>query len=150
MVYLDPELFQIDSVAFARQVTDILRTGSAKARGPEMLRLYRGQFAPEFEYEEWSEAWRTSLHGAYLHLAQSTVTELNRERRYEDAVDVLVQVTNVDSVAYELRCTLVACLAALGSSDAAQAHYKTLVGIYERDLGLPAPSFEEVVGSLRD
>ena len=33
-----------------------------------MLALYRGHFAPEFEYEEWADEWRTHLHTTYLHL----------------------------------------------------------------------------------
>ena len=110
-----------------------------------MLRLYRGVFAPEFEYEEWSESWRTSLHGAYLHLAQSTVAEIIREHRYQEAVDILTGVTTVDPTAYELRSSLIACLAALGSTDAAQAHYKTLAASHNRDIGLPVAPYDDIV-----
>jgi DNA-binding SARP family transcriptional activator len=148
MVVLDADLFQVDSVAFQRQVADILRTASAMTRGPEMLKLYRGWFAPEFEYEEWSEAWRTSLHGAYLHLAQCTVAELIRERHYELAVETLAVVTTVDPTAFELRGTLIACLAKLGSTDAAQAHYRTLSAQHTRDIGAPIASYDEIVNSL--
>lgn len=148
MVILDSELFQVDSVAFQRQVADILKTGSAKSRGPEMLRLYRGYFAPEFEYEEWSEAWRATLHGAYLHLAQSTAADLVRDGQYQMAVDVLTLVTTIDPAAFELRATLVACLAALGSSDAAQAHYKALAAQHGRDLGVAIAPFDEIIRGL--
>ena len=37
MVFLDTEMFQIDSVAFNRQAADILKSGTARDRGPEML-----------------------------------------------------------------------------------------------------------------
>ncbi len=43
MVFLDGDLFQVDSVAFNRQVADIVRTGSALDRGPEMLRPVQGK-----------------------------------------------------------------------------------------------------------
>ena len=89
MVFLDSEIFQIDSVSFNRQATDILRTGTASERGPEMLRLYRGRFAPEFEYEEWADPWRTQLHATYLHLAHATARALIRDGRVAEAVDVL-------------------------------------------------------------
>ena len=46
MVFLDGELFQIDSVAFNRQVAEIVRKGTARDQGPEMLRLYRGNSRP--------------------------------------------------------------------------------------------------------
>ncbi len=57
LVYLDSELFQVDSVAFMRQDSDILSTNSARSRGPELLRLYKGRFTPEFEYEECEPYW---------------------------------------------------------------------------------------------
>jgi DNA-binding SARP family transcriptional activator len=148
MVILDAELFQIDSVAFQRQVADILRSSTATSRGPEMLRLYRGSFAPEFEYEDWSEAWRTALHGAYLHLAQCTMAGLVREKQYELAVETLTVVTTVDPTAFELRCALIACLAKLGSADAAQAHYRALTAQHHRDIGAPMATYDEVIRSL--
>ena len=148
MVYLDTDMFQIDSVAFYRQASDILKSGTARSRGPELLRLYRGKFAPEFEYEEWAEAWRTQLHGAYLHLAHSTTTALARDGRHADAVDVLLPVMQVDPLAFDLRGSLVACLAALGSTDAALTHYRNLAAAYEIELGVPAPAFDTIVNGL--
>jgi DNA-binding SARP family transcriptional activator len=149
LVYLDRELFQIDSVAFARQVSDILGTGTVLARGPEMLRLYKGGFAPEFEYEEWTEEWRTHLHGSFLRLAHATAQALIREGRFSDVVELLAPVITVDPTAFDLRMTLVACLAAIGAADAAHAQYRSMATAYERDLGLPAPRFEDVVKGLR-
>jgi hypothetical protein len=57
---------------------------------------------------------------------------------------VLVPVISNDPLAFDLRSTLISCLAALGSVDAAQAHYKTLAALHERELGVPAHSFEEI------
>ena len=148
MVFLDAEMFQIDSVAFNRQVADILKTGTARDRGPEMLRLYRGRFAPEFEYEEWAEAWRTLLHGAYLHLAHSTTSALVREGRYSETIEILLPVMLVDPLALDLRGTLIACFAAMGSNDAALAHYRSLAQLHMRDLGVPAPTYDEIVARL--
>ncbi len=148
LVYLDRDLFQIDSVAFARQVADILGSGTALTRGPEMLRLYKGGFAPEFEYEEWTEDWRVHLHGAFLRLAHMTAQALISEGRYAEVVEVLVPVVTLDPAAFDLRATLVACLAATGATDAAHMHYRSMAAAYERDFGLPARSYEEVVKSV--
>ncbi len=144
LVYLDQDLFQIDSVAFARQAADILATGTTLKRGPELLRLYKGGFAPEFEYEEWTEDWRVQLHGAYLHLAQATSRALITEGRYPEVVDVLTPVVILDATALDLRSTLVSCLAAIGAHDAAQAHYRSMAAAHERDLGIPARTYEEL------
>jgi two-component SAPR family response regulator len=150
MVRLDPDMFQIDSVAFARQAADILSSKSPVVRGSELLSLYRGRFAPEFEYEEWSEEWRTHLHTTYLHLAHATSSTLVEGHRFGEAVEILSRVANLDPTAYELRAVLVACLAATGATDAAQAHYRSLASAHERDLGLPARSYKEIVESIRD
>ena len=147
MVFLDGEMFQVESVAFNRQAAEILKKGLARERGPEMLRLYRGRFAPEFEYEEWAEDWRTQLHGSYLHLAHSTVSALIREKRLAEAVDLLTPVTVIDPVAFELRATLVGCLANLGATDAAHEHYKSLAALHIR-VGVPARPYEEIVRQM--
>jgi DNA-binding SARP family transcriptional activator len=149
LVYLDRELFQIDSVAFARQAADILSTGSALQRGQEMLRLYKGWFAPEFEYEEWAESWRTHLHGLFLHLAHSTTDALKDQRRFAEIVEVLTPVASLDPTAFELRGTLVAALAEVGAADAAMAHYRNMVALQERDLGIKPPSFDALLKDFR-
>ena len=80
----------IDSVAFNRQQAPIVkRRARHDIRGPEMLRLTEVGSAPEFEYEEGGDAWRTLLHGAYLHLAHSNATlALVREGRYSETIGV--------------------------------------------------------------
>jgi DNA-binding SARP family transcriptional activator len=148
LVRLDPELFQVDSVAFARQAADIIGSGSAVASGPGMLRLYRGPFAPEFEYEEWASEWRTHLHTAYLRLAHATATALLAQKRFGEVVEVLTPVTAIDPTAFDIRSTLVGCLAAAGANDAALAHYRSLCAAHERDLGLPVRPFLELVEAV--
>jgi DNA-binding SARP family transcriptional activator len=114
-----------------------------------MLSLYSGSFAPEFEYEEWASDWRMHLHTTYLRLAHATADALVAEGRLGEVVDALTPVTNLDPTAYDLRRLLVACLAAVGATDAAQAHYRSLAAAHERDLGLPLRPYEEVVGELK-
>jgi DNA-binding SARP family transcriptional activator len=145
LVFLDREPFQIDSVAFSRQTSDILATGTSSTRGPEMLRLYRGGFAPEFEYEDWAEGWRTHLHGLYLHLAHATAEALIRQGAYAEVVEVLTPVASLDPTAFELRATLVTSLARVGAVDAALAHYRSMAALQQRDLGVAAPDFEDLI-----
>ena len=108
-----------------------------------MLRLYRGMFAPSSSTRSGAKRGEQAFTVRIFDLAQSTVAELVRERRYEDAVDVLTPVTNVDPGAYELRSALIACLAALGSTDAARAHYKTLAALHHRDVGVRLAPYDE-------
>ena len=148
MVWLDSDLFHVDSVSFARQAQNILASGNPQRRGQELLALYRGQFAPEFEYEEWAHEWRTHLHATYLHLAHVTSKALLDEHRFGEVVEVLAPVSALDPSAFDLRALLIACLAATGATDAAQAHYRSYVALHERDLGMPARTFESIVTSV--
>lgn len=148
LVRLDHELFQVDSVAFARQSADIIRTRSASTRGPEMLALYRGHFAPEFEYEEWADEWRTHLHSSFLHLAQATASALVAERRYGEVVELLSPVVTLDATAFDLRGTLIGCLAAAGARDASKAQYRSMALAHERELGLPPRAYPDLVRAV--
>ena len=145
LVRLDEELFQVDSVAFARQAADIIGTGSAGVRGPELLALYRGHFAPEFEYEDWAVEWRTHVHTSFLHLAQAASTALVSERRYGEVVELLTPVVALDATAFDVRGTLVGCLAAAGARDASLAQYRSMALAHEREIGLPAPPYGDLV-----
>jgi DNA-binding SARP family transcriptional activator len=148
LVRLDGDLFQVDSVAFARQAADIIGAGTAASRGSEMLALYRGHFAPEFEYEEWADEWRTHLHTTYLHLAHATSSALIVERRYGEVVEALTPVVALDSTAFDLRGTLVGCLAAAGARDASLAQYRSMAAAHERDLGIPARRYDDLLQAV--
>jgi DNA-binding SARP family transcriptional activator len=145
VVLLNPDLFQIDSVAFQRQAIAILASRQCAQQGPFMLRLYKGTFAPEFEYEPWADDWRTQVHATFLRLADATSRELMDAAEVELAADLLTHVTSVDPSALELRGRLVRAMAMLGAKDAAQAQYRGLVAAYDRELGEPAPSFRVLV-----
>jgi DNA-binding SARP family transcriptional activator len=149
LVRLDADLFHADSIAFARQAAEILATRTAVTRGPGLLSLYSGHFAPEFEYEEWAADWRANLHTTFLRLAHATSDGLLSDGRYGEVVDVLVPVIAIDPTAYELRGLLVACLSAVGATDAAQAQYRSLAAAYEGDLGLPMRPYDEVISVVK-
>jgi DNA-binding SARP family transcriptional activator len=145
VVLLNPDLFQIDSVAFHRQAASIIAAKQCPQRGPAMLRLYRGTFAPEFEYEPWAEDWRTLVHATFLRLADATSRELLDSGSEQEAVDLLTHAVAIDSGALDLRSRLVRAMSALGAKDAAMAQYRGLVSAYERELGEPPPSFSDIV-----
>jgi two-component SAPR family response regulator len=144
VVLLNPDLFQIDSVAFQRQAAAIIGSKQCSELGPSMLRLYKGTFAPEFEYEPWAEDWRTHVHTTFLRLADATTRDLLDLGDTDEAIDLLTQVVALDPSALELRGRLVTCMAMLGSKDAAAAQYRGLVAAYERELGEAPPSYTEL------
>jgi two-component SAPR family response regulator len=145
VVLLNPEFFQIDSVAFHRQAIAILSARESGVKGPSLLRLYKGHFAPEFEYEAWAEDWRTQVHSTFLRLADGATRELIRDGDLAEVADLLTHVTSVDPTALDLRGRLVQALARMGAKDAAAAQYRGLVAAYKREVGDPPPTFSELV-----
>lgn len=145
LVFLDPELVQIDSVSFLRQATDAVRRGDLTNSGSGLMRLYTGRFAPEFEYEDWAEDWRTLLHTTYLHLAHATATALVSSGRSQQAVGVLARAIEVDAQAFELQVSLIRLFNGLGARDAAVEQYGHYSALVRRELDITAPPFDQLV-----
>jgi DNA-binding SARP family transcriptional activator len=145
LIYLDPELVHVDSVAFMRQATEALNSPDLARVGPGIVRLYSGRFAPEFEYEDWAEDWRTLVHGQFLHLSQATATALLAAGRTQHAIDVLSRAVEIDSLAFDLRASLIRTLARAGAADAAADHYRHYANLMKRELGVRAPPYEALL-----
>ena len=145
VIYLDPELVQVDSVAFMRQATDALASADPGRSGVAIAGLYAGRFAPEFEYEDWAEDWRTLLHAQFLRLSQVTSAALLSSKKLQAAIEVLTRAVEVDGTALDLRASLIRALAQSGAADAAVDHYRQYVTVSKRELGVRAPPMEVLV-----
>jgi DNA-binding SARP family transcriptional activator len=141
-VYLDPELVHVDSVAFMRQATAALESTSIAGPGLPAARLYAGRFAPEFEYEDWADSWRTLVHAQFLRLSQLTAGDLLKAGQAQAGIEVLTRAVEIDGMALDLRGTLIRALMDVGSIDAAHDHYRQYASIARRELGTRAPSLE--------
>ena len=120
VIYLDAELVQVASIAFVRQASEAVNSSDLASVGPSIVRLYEGRFAPEFEYEDWAEDWRTLVHAHYLRLCQATAKALLTANRAQAAVDVLSRAVGINSGALDLRIyLLIRTLAQVGATDAA-------------------------------
>ena len=143
LIYLDPELVQVDSVAFMRQATEALASPDLARVGPTIASLYGGRFAPEFEYEDWAEDWRTLLHAQFLLLSQASAAALMRAQKTQAAIEVLSRAVEIDGFAFDLRAMLIRALARAGASDAARDHYRHYSNLLQRELGWePRPWME--------
>jgi two-component SAPR family response regulator len=148
VVFLDPELVQVDSVAFVRQAAEVLSTESAAVKGYGLLRLYVGSFAPEFEYEEWTLDWRHLVHTTFLRLAHRTAVLLLEQSRPTETVEVLSHAVSVDGQAFELQALLVRALQQTGARDAARQQYRFYAAAMRRELGVePLPMEDLLEGS---
>ena len=146
LISLDQDLVSADSVNFIRRARDLRGTEVQLADVEPLLNLYRGPFAPEFEYEEWALSWRARVHAAYLDFARSAVERLTRQGGLSTAVDVCLRVLAVDPDARDVERALVWLYWRGGARSAAETQYAHLASA-ERDDGVAAPRFGILVSA---
>jgi LuxR family transcriptional regulator, maltose regulon positive regulatory protein len=146
LVSLDPDLVKVDSADFVTRSRDLLSGSFTTDEAVELIGRYRGQFSPEFEYEEWALAWRTRVHGAFLDFAGSAMVRLAERGELRVACDIALRVLRVDPNAGDIERRLIWLYWRAGARSAAQAHHAHLAARDEED-GLQPESLESIVGS---
>ncbi|MGC8634162.1 MAG: BTAD domain-containing putative transcriptional regulator [Candidatus Limnocylindrales bacterium] len=144
LVWLDRELVSAESRDFQERVSRALAAPRDLQESMEALSLYRGRFAPEFEYEEWATAWRDLLHSQYLHLAETVVARLIQEGRLLEAADLAVDVLRVDADAEHLERELIWLYSTLGARSAAAEQYGHYADVQRTEYGVEPPSLDEI------
>ncbi len=146
LLYLDPVLVAVDSVNFHRDAAAALLTSEPLDAGAIALAWYRGQFAPEFEYEEWAIEYRGRTHAQYLRLVQRVAEHQMHNGANDAASSGLTAALRIDPSAFELEGHLVTALWRGGARASALEHYKHYAHVHERELGLPAAPVSELIG----
>jgi len=121
LVWLDRDLVSAESADFL---------AAAQRRAMDLSELsgvvhsYAGQFAPEFEYEEWAMAWRGTIHAVFLDSAHSVIDQLVRQDQLSFARDVAAHVLRVDPSATDIQVRLVWIYGRMGIVSAARSLYE--------------------------
>jgi DNA-binding SARP family transcriptional activator len=149
VVFLDPELVQVDSSAFFRQISAALASENLADVSVPILRDYQAKFALDFEYEDWSAAWRDQLHALFLQACQSTSEALVAAGRHQLAIDIVGRALLIDPAALELEARLVVALHRSGATTAAGHQYGHYAKSYEAETGDPAPDLKALLASSR-
>ena len=139
LVWIDRELSKIESQEFLADALPATRLRFREADALRAFDRYRGRFGPEFEYEEWSIAWRDGLHATYLRLAQALQSHLVQAGRLDEAAEVAQRVLLVDPSALETRHHLIWLYARLGSRSAAAEQYSVYAALHHEEVGDQAP-----------
>jgi two-component SAPR family response regulator len=121
-------------------------TGS-EGRARTALDLYRGRFAPEFEYEEWAIATRDTLHAAYLALVGETIRGLAESGDWVEAAEVARIALTVDPAADAIERNLIALYHWSGAHAAAAEQYSHYAAAQRADLGVEAPPLALLVST---
>jgi DNA-binding SARP family transcriptional activator len=146
LLWLDPALVFTDSSNFLRVATAVRNQDALASEALDLVRSYRGLFAPEFEYEEWAIDWRTKVHSVLLDVAHEAIDRLTAVDDVKGAREVAAAVLDVDPTASDIERALISLLWRTGATSAAKAQYEHLVRIEARD-GLEAESFAVIVGA---
>jgi DNA-binding SARP family transcriptional activator len=142
VIWLDPEL--VDSRS--RTTWALIRSIDSPANPDQVDRLaelYSGRFALDFEYEDWSIAFRDTLHASYLEVIERAVMDDFAVGHYSRAIRVARRLLTVEPSADNVEATLLRLYRLTGAHAAAAeqyAHYSTLL----RDLGIEPPPLESL------
>ncbi|MBA2571382.1 MAG: winged helix-turn-helix domain-containing protein [Chloroflexi bacterium] len=147
IVWLDPALVTTDSATFADASIGALTGEADAARMAAAVRAYHGRFAPEFEYEEWSLAWRDQLHATYLAVVQALTRHLVAAGNLEGALRECQQALTVDPSSLDIEMQLIWLYGAIGTPAAAMRQYDHFARAYGSDIGAEPPSLAAVLGA---
>src|SRR5262249_41640551 len=136
VIWLDSGIVRADSVDFMAVANR--RPMSAASLASTAL-SYTGQFAPEFEYEDWAMAWRGRVHAGFLELAHVAIAELTDRAELLMARDVAAHVIGVDPMATDAELQLVWIYGRMGMVSAARSQYDHLARQSEQDGLEPMP-----------
>jgi DNA-binding SARP family transcriptional activator len=142
LVSIDADLVQVASAQFLDRSRRCLMGEFDPQQSQELLTSYRGQFSPEFEYEEWALSWRTRVHGTFLDLARTAISESVRAGDYRSACDVALRVLAVDPSADDIEQRLIWLYWHSGARSAAEAHYNAFAAMERADGLTPTPLSE--------
>jgi len=150
LVYFDPELVQVDSSSFLRQAAAALLGEQLDTLGPALLKDYGASFAPEFEYEDWSMAWRDRVHATYLQLAQRTSEVLLKSGAVQQGIDVIGRALALDPGAMDLEVSLIMALMDSGAAASAAHQYSHFAKAYADEFAAAPPTFADLVARKPD
>jgi DNA-binding SARP family transcriptional activator/tetratricopeptide (TPR) repeat protein len=121
-IWLDPELIESRS----RRCLNIVR---ATPRDPDpdaalaLARDYVGRFALDFAYDDWSAAYRDSLHAAYLRVIGRSIQLDLATGHFDRGIFLAERAAEVDPEADEIQASLVRLYRMSGAHAAAAEQY---------------------------
>jgi DNA-binding SARP family transcriptional activator len=141
-IWLDPELIDGRS----RRCLEIIRASLGPPTPEAALTLaqeYRGRFALDFAYEDWSAPYRDSLHAGYLRVMEHAIRIDLDTGHFGRGTFLAERAIEVDPEAEEIQAALVRLYRLSGAHAAAAEQY----GHYSRalrDLGIEPAAFSDV------
>ena len=143
ILWLDPELIRSRSATCRNLLRSFGETPSPEDVD-SLVAAYQGRFALDFDYEPWAEAYRESLHAAYLEVVERAIKTDTDAGHYDRGLRIAQAAIAVDPDADQLEASLLRLYRLTGAHAAAAEQYAHYSTVLRRDLGVDPPSLDAV------
>lgn len=142
VVWLDPVLVR----SWSRRCRELIVRARAGASGPldELLQTYVARFALDFSYDGWSDAYRESLHAAFLATMEVAIARAGEDGNLERAIDLAQRTLNVEPAAEVIELALLRLYRRAGAHAAAAEQYAHYAAMMRDELGVEPPALEDL------
>ncbi|MFP5342005.1 MAG: BTAD domain-containing putative transcriptional regulator [Candidatus Limnocylindria bacterium] len=141
VVWFDSELISSRSNE-CRSFMRSLPAEPSPAEVDQLLAMYLGKFALDFEYEEWAEDHRNALHTGFLEIVERAVQEDMASGNYDRGIRVAQAGLEVEPSADQIEVTLLRLLRLTGAHAAAAEQYEHYTSVMRREVGIDPPPLE--------
>jgi two-component SAPR family response regulator len=143
LVWLDPELVDSRSAAFARVVAR-LDNPPTPAQVAEVSATYQGRFALDFAYEEWAAAHRNMQHAAFLQVIEDGLRLDAYSGNFQRGIDIARAAIAIDPDAEQVEQSLLRLYKLAGLHAAASEQYAHYAAHLKAELDADAPTLESI------
>lgn len=143
LIWLDPELVTTESEECRAEI-DTSHKSSSWASIDLVSRSYRGRFALDFEYEEWSADYRDNLHSAYLEVIERAISGEMLAARFDRAIELCRRALDVDPSSEPIERLLLRAYQVTGAHAAAEEQYRHYAAQIQNNLDIVAPPLDQI------
>jgi two-component SAPR family response regulator len=109
-----------------------------------LVEEYRGQFALDFEYEEWAAPYRDWLHASYLEIVERAVVSDLESGHFDRGIAIARRVLDIDPAAESVELTLLRLYRASSVHSAAAEQYGHYASQFREQLGMEPPALDDL------
>jgi DNA-binding SARP family transcriptional activator len=143
LIWFDQELVT-SRTSECRRLLRSLPAQPSPEQVDELVALYSGRFALDFEYEEWATPYRDWLHASFLEVVERSLMSDIESGHFERGVGVARRVLDVDPTAEQVEVSLVRLYRASGAHAAAAEQYGHYAATMRDQLGIEPPPLDSL------
>lgn len=143
LIWFDPDLLTSRSNE-CRRLIKALPTQPTPEQVTELIGIYAGRFALDFEYEDWAAPYRDWLHASFLEVIERALMNDIETGHFERGIRVARRVLDADPSAEQVEVSLLRLYRASGAHSAAAEQYGHYAAVMRDQLGVDPPPLESL------